>query len=247
MDKEGMLNDIFVSKGSDHGYLKVTAQFSAERDLKISWIRAGTLIDFWISDYLEDASKEVLESLADTMYKRISSFSREPYSDLLLDYVTDPDFISNNRKTYLTRVNGISKSPVGRHHDLSKSYMRLVDSELVEYDPKVVLRWAPQRESKFVGHSSVLMKTICINRMMDCKYIPEEVIDYALFSQLSFIDREFGDDPKDKIEDVKRTMTEFPDYKRLDKAISDIGMTLWGEVSPRTNTLSHGNDGDVDL
>ena len=59
MDKEGMLQALFSSVGSDYGFGEVTAGFTPEKDMKIIWMRAFGWIDFWISDYLEDAPAEV--------------------------------------------------------------------------------------------------------------------------------------------------------------------------------------------
>jgi len=97
MDKDGMLNRIFVTEGSKYGYSEVTAGFSSEKNLKVSWIRTGTWIDIWLSDYLEEAPESVLESVAETVFRRICIHAKEPYSDDLVEYVTGEFFLERNR------------------------------------------------------------------------------------------------------------------------------------------------------
>jgi len=232
MDKDGMLNQIFVSEGEKYGYNEVTAGFSPEKNLKVSWIRTGTWIDIWLSDYLEDAPKDVLRSVAETVYRRLCMHTREPYSDDLVEYVTGEMFLERNRPMYLSRISGVSKSSKGRHHDLMKSYKRLVEKGMTEYDPDLVLRWAPQWDGKTAGQGSVLMKTICLNRRLDCAYIPDDLIDFALYSQLAFVNEGFDEDPSENMKNAKKIVEGHPDYKEMVRNLKQMGLTLWSDVSP---------------
>ena len=232
MDKEGMLNRIFVAKGEKYGYNEVTAGFSSEKNLKVSWIRTGTWIDIWLSDYLEDAPKEVLESVAETVFRRICIHAKEPYSDELVEYVTGEMFLEKNRPIYLSRISGVSKGTKGRHHDLMSSYQRLMRDGMIEYDPDLVIRWAPLWDGKSVGQSSVLMKTVCLNRRLDCIYVPDDLIDFALYSQLVFVNEGFDDDPSEKIKNAKKIVQDLPEFNEMQDSLKRMGMTLWSEVSP---------------
>ena len=232
MDKEGMLNRIFVTEGEKYGYNEVTAGFSSEKNLKVSWIRTGTWIDIWLSDYLEDAPKEVLESVAETVFRRICIHTKEPYSDELVEYVTGELFLEKNRPIYLSRISGVSKGTKGRHHDLMNSYQRLVRDGMIEYDPDIVIRWAPLWDGKSVGQSSVLMKTVCLNRRLDCIYVPDDLIDFALYSQLVFVNEGFDDDPSEKINNAKKIVQDLPEFNEMQDSLKRMGMTLWSEVSP---------------
>lgn len=232
MDKEGMLQALFSSIGEEYGYGEVTAGFTPERDMKIIWMRSMNWIDFWISDYLEDAPADVLESVADTIFTRICSHDSAPYSEPLVEYVTGEGFLSRNRPIYLSRISGVSKGTEGRHIDLADSYRRLIDNGLIEDDPSIVIRWAPMLDSSFVGHSSILMRTVCISRRLDNMFVQNDVLDFILFSQIAFVQEEFDQDPSKNIVLAKETLKGYPEYDRLMKAVTGLGMKLWKEVSP---------------
>lgn len=232
MDKEGMLQALFSSVGSDYGFGEVTAGFTPEKDMKIIWMRAFGWIDFWISDYLEDAPAEVLESVADTIFARISTQDSIAYSKPLVDYVTSDEFLTRNRPLYLSRVNGVSKGMEGRHVDLTDSYRRLVKKGLIEDDPSIVIRWAPMMEGSYASHSSILMRTVCVSRRLDNVYVPDEVLDFILFSQIAFVQEDFNQDPSKNILLAKETLKEYPEYDRLMKNVTGMGLRLWREVSP---------------
>ena len=232
MDKEGILQSLFSAKGEEFGFDDVTAGFSPERDMKIIWMRSADWVDFWVSDYLEDAPEEVLESVADTIYSRIRSKEGKPYSEALVDYVTGDGFLRRNCPLYLSRINGVSKGPEGRRIDLSESYERLLKKRVLEHDPDIAIRWAPMLESEYAGHSSILMKTVCINRKLDSKFVSDEVIDFILFSQLAFVQEGFEQDPSRNIRLAQETLMEYPGYDRLMKEVKSMGLKLWKEVSP---------------
>lgn len=164
---ETELQRIFCEIGKDYGFEQVTAAFSPEYDLKVAWRRMGSWIDFWISDYLRNAPEDVLESLARMIYGRIRDYGKTPYSDELIEYVTDRGFIEENREMFLSRICGISPGPMGRHVDLTGSYIRLLDRGLVEPEEDLVLRWSALTDNDMTGRSSALMKTVCMNRRLD--------------------------------------------------------------------------------
>ena len=232
MDKEGMLQALFSSIGEEYGYTEVTAGFTPERDMKIIWMRTMGCIDFWISDYLEDAPAEVLESVADTIFTRINSQEGAPYSEPLVDYVTSEGFLNRNRPIYLSRINGVSNGTRGRHIDLSDSYRRLVKRGLIDDDSSIVIRWAPMLEGSYAGHSSILMKSVCISRRLDNIFVKEDVLDFILYSQIAFVQEDFNQDPSKNIVLAKETLKDYPEYDRLMKEVKGLGMKLWREVSP---------------
>lgn len=167
MTDETEMQSIFCDIGKEYGFEQVTAAFSPEYDLKVAWRRMGSWIDFWISDYLVNAPKDVLESLARMIYGRIRDYGKTPYSSELIEYVTGRDFIEENRATFLSRICGISPGPMGRHVDLTDSYGRLLDKGLVEQEDELVLRWSALTDNDAIGRSSALMKTVCMNRRLD--------------------------------------------------------------------------------
>ena len=232
MDKEGLLQELFSSKGEEYGFDEVTAGFAPERGLKIVWMRSLGWIDFWVSDYLRDAPEEVLGSVADTIYSRICSQDRIPYSEAMVDYVTSERFLAMNRPLYLSRVNGISDGTKGRHSDLSESYRRLMKRGLVEDDPRIAIRWAPMTECGYAGHSSILMRSVCISRRLDSIFVSKEILDFVLCSQLCFVQEDFHEDPSANIIAAKEKLKKYPGYERMMKDVMGMGLRLWRDVSP---------------
>lgn len=232
MDNEGMLQALFSSVGEEYGYREVTAGFAPERDLKVVWVRSHGWIDFWVSDYLEDAPADVLESVADTIFGRISTHENVSYSRPLVDYVTSEEFLARNRPLYISRINGVSRDTRGRHTDLSDSYRRLIDRGLIEDDPSIIIRWAPMAECSDTCHSSILMRTVCIARRLDNVFVPADVLDFILFSQIAFVQEDFEQNPSNNILHAKETLRGYPEYERLMGDVAGMGLKLWRDVSP---------------
>ena len=232
MERRENLKLIFTTVAAEYGFENITAEFSPEHDLKIAWKRAGTWIDFWISDYLEEAPDVVLESLADSICSGILQHREEGYVSDIVDYLTDPEFLRINQGKYLSRVNGASRTGEGRHKDLEDSYSRLVKDGLIEFDPDIELRWAPLDGANIVGQSSVLMKVACLNRRLDLPNIPDDLLDFALYSQLCFITAGFLKDAKIRNATYKKNMDIFPDHQVFESQLNKMGMKLTEEMSP---------------
>ncbi len=170
--------------GKEFGYKEVSAEFTAFRDFKIRWSRNSHWAEFQVSDYLENAPEDILRELAEVIFRKIKGEMEADYPESVRDWMTTPEFVRNHRPTYLRRYIGLSEGTQGKNLDLAESYDRLVESGLLERDDDLCIRWGRQ-SSKTPGRSSVLMKVVAINDILDREDMYEDAIDYALYSEIT--------------------------------------------------------------
>ena len=188
-----MLNRALQNAGRRNGFEDIRAEFAAFRDFKLKWTRSYKWISFEVSDYLKSAPENVIESLAETVFARIRGEDRATYSEKVCDYLNSQEFLDENQKQYLGRFRGISETARGENIDLLDCYRRLAEKELVEYDPKLVIRWSNSEDrSRKTGRASVLMRTIVVNPALDSEDVSEEALDYALYSQICHVSLGFA-------------------------------------------------------
>lgn len=97
------LKEIASNVATRYGYTDVSAEFTPFRDFKVKWTRAFEWISFEISDYLEGAPDDALESLFVTVFERIKGDVTKPYGDPLVTYLTSEEFRNSNRDLFLDR------------------------------------------------------------------------------------------------------------------------------------------------
>ena len=190
-----MLTKAMAKAGARNGFEDVKAEFTAFRDFKLKWTRSYKWISFEVSDYLRNAPQSIIESLAETIYAKIGGQERTEYSEEVCEYLGSERFLRDNQDLFLKRFRGISQTPCGENVNLAEVYTRLVDRGLVERDPSLVIRWgSPSRSDTKIGHSSVLMRTVLVNPKLDNEDIPENALDYALYTQICHVNLGFGGD-----------------------------------------------------
>ena len=188
-----MLNRAMRNAGIRNGYEDVTAEFSTFRDFKLKWTRSYKWISFEVSDYLRNAPQSVIESLAETVFAKIGGQDKTGYSEEVCEYLGSERFLRDNQDLFLKRFRGISQTPCGENVDLAEVYRRLVDSGLIEYDPKLVIRWANTTDkTRSVGKTSAIMRTIIMNPALDSNELSENALDYALYTQVARVEMGFG-------------------------------------------------------
>lgn len=188
------LQEIFSNIGKTYKYETVAAEFTAFKDFKVRWQRSYKWADFKVSDYLSDAPEKVVEGLADTLFTRICIRDETSFSEEMCDWVTAPGFARTKQPVYLRRSRNITRSPEGKHRNLTDSYNRLVDMGLVEKEPDLFLSWTKEPSIRKVGQCSVLMKVVSLSSALDDPEIPDFVVDYVMYHELCHLI--MGFDPK---------------------------------------------------
>ena len=222
-----MLNRAMRNAGIRNGFEDITAEFAAYRDFKLKWTRSYKWISFEVSDYLRNAPEHVIQSLAETVFARIRGDNGAAYSEEVCDYLNSQEFLDGNQKQYLKRFRGISDSPKGESVDLLDCYRRLAEQELVEYDPRLVFRWGSSEDrSGKVGRSSVLMRTIVMNPALDSEDVPEEILDYALYTQICHVNLGFGPTRENDTERYEEMLDKYPGRVQGETELRRLGRNL---------------------
>ncbi|MBE6518294.1 MAG: hypothetical protein E7Z70_01950 [Thermoplasmata archaeon] len=176
------LTQIFADVGRRYGYDDVGAEFSPLTDFKVRWQRTSEWIRFQISDYLDRAPDNILVGLADVLYAKIRGEDKE-YDEAFIRYVTDESVAGPNQKDFLSRSRNLGGSSVGDYHDLNDCVNRLRDEGLIPDDLQCELRWDSSPGGKAAG-CSVLQRVVWVSRALDQKGVPENVLDYCVYSML---------------------------------------------------------------
>lgn len=222
-----MLNRAMRNAGIRNGFDEIQAEFSAFRDFKLKWTRSYKWISFEVSDYLRNAPENVIQSLAETVFARIRGEDRTAYSEEVCDYLNSSEFLEKNQGLFLKRFRGISETARGESVDLLDCYRRLAERELVEYDPDLVIRWNSVGDrNRKVGRSSVLMRTIVMNPALDSEDVPEEALDYALYSQICHVNLGFGPTKEDDAERYGAMLDRYPNRIQAETKLRTLGISL---------------------
>ena len=222
-----MLNRALQNAGRKNGFEDIRAEFAAFRDFKLKWTRSYKWISFEVSDYLRSAPENVMQSLAETVFARIRGEDRTAYSEEVCDYLNSREFLEENQGMYLKRFRGISETARGESVDLLDCYRRLAERGLVEYDPDLVIRWNNiEDRSRKVGRSSVLMRTVVMNPVLDSEDVSEDTLDYALYSQICHVNLGFGPTREDDAERYGAMLTVYPDRTLAETELRMIGLMV---------------------
>ena len=221
------LNRAMRKAGIRNGFEDISAEFSDFRDFKLRWTRSYRWISFEVSDYLRNAPEHVMQSLAETVFARIRGDDGVAYSEEVCDYLNSGEFLEENQGLFLKRFRGISVSTQGENVDLQDCYRRLTEAGLVEYDSKLVIRWSGRQDrSRKVGRSSVLMRTIVMNPILDSEDISEDTLDYALYSQICHVNLGFGPTRENDAGRYEEMLAEYPERIKAETDLRRKGINL---------------------
>lgn len=188
------LTQIFSRVGMKYGYEDVEAVFSAFSDFKVKWTRTYKWIRFQVSDYLDRAPEQVLEDLATTLFERISG-REQGYSEAFIRYLNDPELRKTNSKDFIGRKRGLKDTTIGKYHDLNDCVNRLRDQGLIPDDLECILCWQSSTANKASGCSTT-QGVAWVNDRLDQKGVPENVLDYAVYTMLAHLMVGFKGDEK---------------------------------------------------
>ena len=131
----------------------------------------------------------------------------------------------DNQDFFLKRFRGISQTPCGENVDLTEAYMKLVESGLVERSPRLVIRWRSSGRSDMrIGHRSLLMKTVLMNPKLDTEDVSENVLDYALYSQICHVNLGFGPTMENDSMRYETMLDRCPDGATIETELKGLGI-----------------------
>ena len=221
---EERLNEIMTELGKKYNYDSVNAQFVQFTDFKMKWRRSYRWIEFDVSDYLSKVPENVLKGIAEYTFGKITGKDAE-YSNEVVGYLVSDEFVDTVQSTYINRCRWISEGSEGNNRNLTDAYRRLVDMELIEDDPKIVLRW-DEAPSWNLGKSSVLMRTVQINRKLDDPTISEATFDYAVYTRLAHIQTGFSNQGPIRKEIYEQLLDRYPGRNQAQEELEKKGFRL---------------------
>jgi len=225
MDNE-QLESIFVKAGEGYGYERVRAEFFESMLLTVRWVRVVNEISFQVTDYLMDAPREAIESLADTIFSRMFNDADKPYDEAFIRYVTSDNFAIEAQPVYLSRLEGASASPVGRCKDLRKSVRRLREKGLIKLEPHTYIGWLPMDSFDNVGNVSFLLRSVCINKRLNSCDFSDDMLDFCVYSQMKKLEQDIGD-PKNNKMRLEESIERYPNNGVYMSELESIGLSIW--------------------
>ena len=202
--KNQKLTEIFARVGAEYNYETVNAEFMAFREFKCTWQRSYKWADFRVSDYLEDAPEDVLESLAVALFRKIRGDDYDT-SDRLREYVTADGFADKHRDTYLARTNG---------ERIDQNILkRVMDKYNINLDNVVLYAFDGAYTHKVAG-CSVLMRVIGVSDALLKEDVPENVLDFVIYHELQHLIIGYAPD-RDTTEEIDDADHRFEDYESV--------------------------------
>ncbi len=225
-ERDKLLTSVFADVGGRFGYGDVEAVFTAFRDFKVKWSRSYRWARFDVSDYLSDAPEEVLRSIAETLFGRIRGDEGVGYGEEVCNWVSSPEFVAEKQPVYVNRCRGVSRTTKGSCRDLRDSYDRLVGMGLVERDPLMYMGWGVPTQGRYVGRSSTLMRVVVMSTILDTEEVPEDLLDFCLYSQLIHVIMGFNPYPDGREEEYDEMLSRFPDRAGMEDLMAKLSIRM---------------------
>jgi len=218
------LDATFQKVGNDFGY-EARAEFKAFCNLKVKWIRTYQMAEFSVSDYLEDAPLEIIEDIARTIFSKINGIESE-YSPETIEWFTSDDFVDRHQDEYIRRDSRIDDAGA-KVKNVAKALERLDDLgfDIGELD-KVKILWTREPDLGETGFSSLLMRTIVLNRILDSEDIPDNVFDLVLLRHILNIRSDFSVCNADRKRIIDETIGRYPGFDGIVEWLNSRGLTL---------------------
>ncbi len=225
------LTRCFREIGGGYGFEEVVADFAPFRDFKIRWSRSHRWAAFEVSDYLSDAPEDVVRALATTIFRRIRG-EGGGYPREVVGWLTRDGFVESKQPVFVRRYVGLTTGTRGESKDLADSLARLLDAGLVADDPEVYVGWVKPGSGRSAGSSSVLMKVVAVNGLLDDDGVCDALVDYCLYAQLTHIGMGFSPGDGRRAAEFDRLLSEYPGRDRMESMLRQMRLRLRMGVSP---------------
>jgi hypothetical protein len=188
------ISEVFDSIASALGVGHASAEFGRFSDLKHTWRRRGRNVSFKVSDYLEDAPDEIIESLAWYLLSRAFDVDvSDGHCGEYLEYVRSRRMWENKRSLYLSRARGLCTEPRGRSRDLKTVFDYVNSTYFRGTIRNQMLAWVDESPAKRLGFYFDPLDLLAVNRVFDSERVPRYVLEFVVYHELlHHIDAESG-------------------------------------------------------
>ncbi|AGI47776.1 Protein of unknown function DUF45 [Thermoplasmatales archaeon BRNA1] len=206
------------------GYSVAEARFTRSKELSVRWKTTGSSLYFYVSDYLEDAPRDVLKDFCRGAMTFVFG-GRKQFGERYMEYMTSDGFLLSKRPIYLRRSRNLLVNDVGKYHALSDSVQRLYDAGLLEQSDidNTVFTWTVKPNYTRLGYCSPLMRVVAVSSALDRPDISEHALDYVVYHECMHLRqgyRPFDRRPHDAA--FHREMAKFPGLKEAEKEINSV-------------------------
>lgn len=183
--KSVSLQQSFQCVARELGMDSVVAIYFPYSELKHTWRYDGRSWEFKVSDYLEPAPEEVLDSLAWHLLSRASALRCPPErASSYIDYARSSGLWREAGPKYLARAKSLSTRPVGGHRDL-RTVFTYVNSTYFSGGLKPpTLAWTSESPRRRLGFYFEQLDLLAINRALDSDQVPRYVLEFVMYHEL---------------------------------------------------------------
>ncbi len=178
------LDDAFKEAAARLAVGPVSAQFYPYSELRHTWITNGHAIAFKVSDYLDGAPDEVMESLA--RYLVSKAFGRECGDGCAayLAYSTSEGLWDSVKDRYVQRAKNLSFDVKGHARDLRAVFDYVNSFYFAGRAPEPILAWVRESPRRRLGYYFEPLRLLAANRVLDQDTVPRYVLEFVMYHEL---------------------------------------------------------------
>lgn len=163
----------------------VEAEFYPYTNLKLTIRSRNGIIKIRISDILNDAPNEVIDSAAHCIISRYLNLDCESkLKRRYKNYIYSAEIRARLKRTRQSRVKKRVTGPKGKFHDLEDSFNFVNKKYFNGALEKPILTWSAKKNKYRLGYFDSDLNTITVSRKLDSKNTPKDVINYIVFHEL---------------------------------------------------------------
>jgi hypothetical protein len=185
---------LFDSVAGELGVGHASASYGSFSDLKHTWRRTGRNATFKVSDYLDGAPDDVIESLAWYLVSRafdVGCPNGRP--EKYLDYMRSRRLWDTKRPLYLSRARGLCLDPLGQCRDLRAVFDYVNSTYFGEKLGDPTLAWVDESPAVRLGYYFGPLNLLAVNKVFDSERVPRYVLEFVVYHELlHHIDAESG-------------------------------------------------------
>jgi len=170
---------------SELGFREVSIEYVPYAEVKHTWRRDGDRLELRISDYLQGAPEDVVESLAWYLVSRaVGRRCPRGKAGLYLGFVRSRRLWSENGEIYLSRAKNLSLNPVGAHRDLRMTFEYVNSFYFSRRLDQPTLAWTSESPSKRLGFYFSALDLLAVNKVLDSEAVPRYVLEFVVYHEL---------------------------------------------------------------
>lgn len=179
------LDTAFKGAAARLGLGRVRAEFYPFSELRHTWTHNGGELSFRISDYLEGAPQEIIESLSGYLLCRAQHMTcaadvGAPY----LAYANSRAFWASVKETYLSRARRLSFEADGGSRNLKIVFNYVNSRYFSGRAPEPILAWVSESPRRRLGFYFEPLRLLAANRILDSESIPRYVLEFVMYHEL---------------------------------------------------------------